>query len=194
MGKRRTRRNNGRSQATVFKPGTSFGTIFTDTVEILTSATGTGFFLGINELLPSLQSGSNREFVFRRFRIEVLPSNDINTPARIAQVRYRSKVMDEFTALAPYKVLSRVNPTMLTYSVDRLARICPSAKAIASTVDTTLVFNLGFANENRESVVARITTEIQIFPQTNTLTTLRLADSSETVRDQETKPDACPNP
>ena len=179
MVRRTNRRRNGMASAGVYRPGLATGTTFTDTVEILSSASGTGFFLGINELLPSLQSGSNREFVFRTFRIELLPANDINSPARIAQIRFRSKVMDEFTALSPYKVLSRVNPSNLTYSVDRLARICPSAKAITSTTDTTLVLNVGFANENRESVVARITTVIQIMPQTNTLTTLARSSPEE---------------
>ena len=163
--------NGSMSVAGPFRPGSTVGTRFTDTVELLSSATGTGFFLSVAELLPSLQSGSNRNFVFNAFRVELLPANDINSPARIAQVRFRAQAMNEFVAMHPYKVLSRVNPSMILYSVDRLARFCPTAKDVHSTVDTTLVFNLGFANENRESVVARITTIIRILPQTNTLTT-----------------------
>ena len=162
------RRRNGMATATVYRPGTAYGTAFTDTVEILASGTGTGFFLSVAELLPSLQSGYSRNFVFEKFRVEVLPSNDANAPSRVAQVRYRSQVMNEFVALAPYKVLSRVNPTDLSYDVNRLARMVPTAKEIHSTTDSTLVFNLGFANENRESTVSRITTVIRVFPQTST--------------------------
>lgn len=156
--------------ASVYRPGSAVGMRFTDTVELLSSASGTGFFLSIAELLPSLQSGTNRNFVFSAFRVELLPANDVNSPARIAQVRFRSNAMNEFVAMNPYKVLSRVNPSMVNYSVDRLARYCPTAKTVHSTTDTTLIFNLGFANENREAVVVRVTTVIKLFPQTNTNT------------------------
>ena len=184
-------------RAPTFGVGYATGTTFTDTVEILATGTGSGFFLGVNELLPSLQSGSNRNFVFRTFRIECLPSNDVDSPARIAQVRYRSQAMNEFVALSPFKVLSRVNPTMLMYPVDRLARMDPTAKAVHSTTDTTLVLNFGFANENRDSAVVRITTVIQLFPQTNTLTTLSVMQPSITAAVGDTtagSEDPCPLP
>ena len=188
---------NGRS--TAFTQGSSFGLAYRDTVSFfvqpndVTSTSSRD--LSFSELLPGLRynNPTARVIIPEHFIVEIQP--DQIAPGSLsqepmAQVQFLSGTRvdptsgggsplvfeHDYVAQAPYKVLSKVNPTQMGFSVRAMARQLPT---LLRTFDLSkedeselralriVVAGLPIGSQGKGGVLVRVTSRVKIIPQLN---------------------------
>lgn len=185
----------GHSRSTAFSQGSNMGTPYRDTVMfVLNNSAGGGTSgertLTFRELLPGLsteQSGS-RTIIPEHFIVEVQPDT-VNVPGvePMAQVQFLSGTRVvvtggttgfeyDFVAQAPYKLLSKVNPTQMGFSVKAMARRLPT---LLRTFDLSrddesrlpaMRLKVEGLSPSGEGLQVRVTTRVLVVTQLDLLT------------------------
>ena len=121
----------------------------------------------LDELLGDLD---NRFVVIQRFLIEVIPKfnadNAVFAQASLANALTGATTI--FAPMSPYKLLSNVNPTMLSIDVVKMGRIAPHLLRPLSSASQNIALSVAFKDLPLDSQMAlRVTTFARLLPDVN---------------------------
>ena len=166
------RRNGKVRGASAFRQGLALNQCYKQTIASQIATFSTNLY-NCSELLSDM---TGRTVVVNKIMVELLPDTIANSAtasqAFMAQLQLTTALTGDpatVVPVAPFKMLSNINPTIFTIDCKQLAKVCPRILApirVAST-ENLLIIQLNTV-PNERLITARITTFATVLPDTLT--------------------------